>query len=262
MQLTCPNCGGPIPSKGVNIQKMVGVCPACDTVFKFEPPQDKIKRRKVKPPQNLIVAEANDDLHLAFVTNFRLDKSESFISAVILSLSFTIITVLMLSKFQASNTTGVLVTAVFALISMLTFYGLALMVYNKTHIEMDDTRIKVSRKPLPSPFNQTQNIGLAGVIAIRCEETPASKEKGYDTPRYNVWAETEDARRKAIVSNVTEDYALFITQYLNEQLETAADPDVSHLTDDEQIGSPEQTLDEAIQTSQPPIANHRSTFNF
>ncbi|MEZ4667904.1 MAG: hypothetical protein R3E39_08320 [Anaerolineae bacterium] len=248
MQLTCPNCGTHVPADKVNIQQMVAVCPSCDSVFKFEPPQEKIKRRKVKPPPQLIVPETDGDTHLAFRTNFRLDRSENFISYTILSLSFTVITVLMLTKFQASNTTGVIVTGVFALISLLLYYGLALMAYNKTHIEMDDTRITVSRKPLPNPFNHTQDIGLAGVVAIRCEETPISKEKGFDTPRNNVWAETEDARRKMIVTDVTEDYALFITQYLNEHLELADDVDVTHLTDNEAAADHEQLSNSLVQT--------------
>ena len=243
MQLTCPNCGEHVPSDKVNIQKMVAVCPACDTVFQFEPPHEKIKRRKVKPPQHLIVPETDDDVHLAFRTNFRLERSEAFISTAILSLSFTIIAVLMLTKLQASNITGVLVTIIFAVISALLYYGLALQVYNKTHIDMDDTRIKVARRPLPDPFNRTHEISLAGVVAIHCEETPMSKEKGYDTPRHNVWADTEDGRHKMIVTDVIEDYALFIAQYLNEHLEIATDLDVSHLTADEPVDSPLETED-------------------
>ncbi len=33
--LDCPNCGGDVPAKNVNIDRMVAVCPTCDMVFQF-----------------------------------------------------------------------------------------------------------------------------------------------------------------------------------------------------------------------------------
>ena len=34
--LTCPNCAGEIPSQNINIDRMVAVCPTCDTIFQFD----------------------------------------------------------------------------------------------------------------------------------------------------------------------------------------------------------------------------------
>src|SRR3970040_208257 len=93
MQLTCPNCGAQIPSENIHIQQMTAVCPACSTVFRFEPPQAKIKRRKVTQPANLTVRESDQQLSLSFRTNFRLDKNETFLTTGIMSLIFTFLTV-------------------------------------------------------------------------------------------------------------------------------------------------------------------------
>lgn len=250
MQLTCPNCGEHVPSDKVNIQKMVAVCPACDTVFAFEPPQEKAKRRKVKQPPQIIATESVDDVGLAFRTNFRLDQSEAFLSGVLLSICATVITLSWVIRAQSDDAPGLWLLVLSALVSLLTYYRLALLAFNKTHIEMNDERITVSRRPLPSPFNHIQNIGLADVVAVRCEETPVSKEKGFDTPRYHVWAETVDGRRKLIVSDVTEDYGLFIAQYLNEHLESDTDVDVSRLSDDES-GTDSANLNDEISRSAP-----------
>src|SRR5262245_42819467 len=90
MQLICPNCGEPIPASNINIQKLAAVCPACDSVFSFdpEPAPPKIKRQKVKQPQHLELHDA-DTLHMMFRTNFRLDKDLAFFSRVAGSVFFT-----------------------------------------------------------------------------------------------------------------------------------------------------------------------------
>jgi ssDNA-binding Zn-finger/Zn-ribbon topoisomerase 1 len=49
MQMTCPNCGETVSAENINIQQMGAVCPYCDSVFRFELPGEKAKRRKIKP---------------------------------------------------------------------------------------------------------------------------------------------------------------------------------------------------------------------
>ena len=66
MQVNCPNCGEKLPAENINIQKMTAVCPACDTVFSFDLPADKAKRRKVKQPAKLNLRDDNDRLQMEF----------------------------------------------------------------------------------------------------------------------------------------------------------------------------------------------------
>ena len=72
---------------------------------------------------------------------------------------------------------------------------------------------------------------LHSVTSIKCEETAISKKEAYDTPRYRVWAETSDGNRRTIVNDVTEDYAYFISQQLDERLQLDFDQDTSRLRD-------------------------------
>ncbi len=108
---------------------------------------------------------------------------------------------------------------------------MALTVFNKTHIKMDEESIAVKRRPLPNPLNQGHEVSLAGVTAIKYEETAISKKEAYDTPRYIVWADTEDGSRRTIVNDVIEDYAVYIAQHLEERLQADADLDTSRLED-------------------------------
>jgi hypothetical protein len=226
MQVNCPNCGAKVPAEHINIQKMAAVCPACDTVFPFDVSDAKAKRRKTKQPEKLTLRDA-ETLHMEFWTNFRLDSNEAVVLGSIGGGGMSFMALLML----ATGEVPLLIPLMFLGIALFFFYLIALTVVNKTHIDMDESAIRITRKPLPNLFNQGDEVSLAGVTAIKYEETAISKKEGYDTPRYRVWAETADGSRRTIVNDVTEDYAVFIAQRLEERLhmDTSVDIDVSRL---------------------------------
>jgi hypothetical protein len=230
MQVNCPNCGEKVPAEHINIQNMTAVCPNCDNVFSFEKPDDKAKRRKVKQPERLTLRDA-ETLHMEFWTNFRLDRSGEFIISTLGGIGSTLMALLILSK----GTAPVILPLIFLGFAVMCFYGLALTVINKTHIDMDDSAIRVTRRPIPNFLNRGNDVSLSGVTAIKYEETEASKKEGYDTPRYRVWAETADGTRRTIVNEVTEEYAVFLAQRMEERRHMDADVDaerdVSRLED-------------------------------
>lgn len=250
MQLTCPNCGQPVPAEQINIQRMAAVCPACHNIFQFDASPTKIKRQKIKQPHQITLDETDNHLKMAFRTNFRLDKNEAFLLSGGLSVFFTFITIISATKALA-NPTAALVTLGMGLFTLCLYYWLALTAFNKTHIEINDEEIQVSRRPLPNLLTQPNTISLAGVESIRYEETPASKKEAYDIPRYHVWAETVDGNRKLIVGDLIEEYAVFVSQRLNECLDGV--PDVSHLMDEVEDG---QVSDEFNTRSKSALNGH------
>jgi hypothetical protein len=255
MEVNCPNCGEKVTAENINIHKMTAVCGACDTVFQFELPETKVKRRKVKQPRSLILRDA-ETLQMDFRTNFRLDRNEAFLTSLFGSISLLIAGLVLIGTGDAP----LILPVVFLLITSALIYRLALIVVNKTHIEMDDDTIHISRKPLPTLFNQGYEVPLAGVEAIRYEETAVSKKEGYDTPRYRVWAETTDGNRRTIVNDVTEDYAVFIAQRLEERLYMDGESDISQLEGDWTHLESEADMDEMVRASQNPT-RQQSRFN-
>ena len=258
MQLFCPTCGEQVKAESVNVQDMVAVCSACDSVFKFSVAEPKTKRRKVSQPLHLSMRD-DDTLHMAFRTNFRLDKDESFIMSSIMGVAFTIITLLTFGDFLAGDLTGLLPLA-FGSVAAFLYYWLGTIVFNKTHIDMDDESIQISRQPLPTIFSQTRDINLSGMVSVYSEETAISKKEAYDTPRYHVWAEMADGNRKIIVADVLDDYAVFIAQRLNQrlELEMETDVDVSRLAEIGQIQH-DHHINEGIDPPQSLSQNHSET---
>lgn len=252
MQLICPNCGEPVDAENINIQRMAAVCPACHTVFQFDPSDSdsKIKRRKIKQPPQITSSERDDRLTIAFRTNFRLDQNEAFLASAGFSVLFTFMTIVLASQ---SDSDAAIVTLGFGLFTLMLYYLLGLVAYNKTHIEISDEQITVSRKPLPNLLTQPNTISLSEIEIVRYEETAASKKDSYDTPRYNVWAERVDGNRKLIVGDIIEDYAVFISQRLNESLDVDSEPGVARLSDDEWEAVDERATDEHIRQSKSPL---------
>lgn len=226
MQVNCPNCGEKATAENINIQNMTAVCASCDTVFPFEIPKAKAKRRKVKQPAKLTLRDA-ETLQMEFWTNFRLDRNEGFLSSAIGGMSMALVAALLLG----AEGVPPIMPLFFVVAALVPFYWMALIVLNKTHIDMDEDTISVARKPIPNPLNPGYEIPLAGVVAIKYEETDVSKKQGYDTPRYRVWAETSDGNRRTIVNDVTEEYAIFIAQRLEERLHMDIEGDISRLDD-------------------------------
>jgi hypothetical protein len=245
MQVNCPNCGAKVSAENINIQKMTAVCGACDAVFSFDLPEPKSKRRKVKQPVKLTVRDA-ETLHIEFLTNFKLGRNETFIISLIGSIIPFGIGMMLVGQTRVPF----FLPAFFLAISAIFVYTAALTAVNKTHIDMDEDSIKVSRKPLPNPLGDDHEVSLAGVTAIKYEETAISKKEGYDLPRYVVWAETEEGIRRTIVNDVIEEYAVYIAQRLQERLPVDDDMDVSRLEDGGQQKDDEADIDEAVRASQ------------
>lgn len=218
MQLTCPQCGQSVRADHINIQQMTAVCPSCSNVFQFAADGPKLKRRKARQPRHLQLDES-EGLHIAYRTNFRLEKNENFLNAVAMSVFFTFLTLLMVGLFFAGEV-PLFLPILIGLVALPMYYWLGLIAFNKTHIDMDGVSIKVSRQPLPG--GQTREIDLSGLSSVSAEETRASKQKEYDTPRYHVWANFSGGGRKLIVADVTEEYGYFTAQTLDGYLQQDA----------------------------------------
>lgn len=229
-QLVCPNCGATVRAENINVQELVAVCGTCDHVFKFDSPTEqakKAKRRKVKQPEKLTLREDPYRLHMNFHTNFRLDQNQAFLGGTIGGVISGLTVLFML----ASGDELYLLPLMFTLMAVLWGYQAALVAYNKTHIDMDDEKIRVSRKPLFA-FRPPIDVSLSGAEKIDTVETEISVERGYDTPRYRVYIQRVDGTQRMVVNDLTEDYAYYVSRVLNERLqELRGDYDAGRLVD-------------------------------
>ncbi len=215
MRLHCPNCNQALKAEHINIQRMMALCDACSGVFELDGLRPKAKRRKVQRPQHLRLLK-QEPLHLAFRTNFRLEKNESFGSSAVAAGFFSMLTLLMAGLYLEGEV-PIILPLVFLLMTSAALYFLATIAYNKTHIRLRDDAIAISRRPLPA-LTQARQVSLDGVQSFSAEETAASQREGYDTPRYHVWARRADGSRALVSGDLVEDYASYIASQLNQRL--------------------------------------------
>ena len=215
MQPRCPQCQQRVKAEQINIQRMVALCEDCGSIFDIDHQRHKAKRRKVKRPAALrLLSEA--PLHLAFRTNFRLDKSERFLSSAVMSGMFSLMALLMLGL-NLEGEVPIILPFVFLLMAVAAIYSLASIVYNSTHLVWDADAIRVERRPLPS-LTQARQVSLEGIDSFSAQETAASQSEGYDTPRYQVWANSLDGGRRLVYGDLVEEYASYIASGLNQDL--------------------------------------------
>jgi hypothetical protein len=247
MQVICQHCGTVVSAQNINIQHMTAICPACGNLFEVElnsKAKNTLKRRKIKRPQALNQDETHHTLDLSFRTNFRLHQNQSFMITAYIAIVMTFLTLFMIGK---GVNLGIFIA--FVLVVLAAFYNLALIAFNKTHIHVKDQTINVSRKPLPTLWQDTNQVNTSGIANIHYAETPLSIREGYDLPRYNVWAEMIDGSRKPIVHDVIEDYAVFIAQELSDYLNLNEHVPISDLFDDFAVED-DTSIEEATQIQQ------------
>ena len=214
MQLTCPNCQTPITVDLINIQEMTAVCGTCHTVFGFERPQSKQKQRKLKEPDTFDVRESDDNLHMSFRSISRWYADDNIIGGLGGGLAFFLVGFFFRNgaEFPAILPLVFWSAALFSLLWTIAF------VVNRTHINMNDESIDVSRKPISALSSIRKSIDMTNVVAIHIDETAQSKTEGYETPKYRIWAEMSDRRQETILKDLVEPYASVVAQRLQSYL--------------------------------------------
>ncbi|OWY16309.1 hypothetical protein C7N43_32290 [Sphingobacteriales bacterium UPWRP_1] len=182
LQLNCEQCGAPVSSNNVNIEKAIAKCDLCGAVFSFEnkiPPQVA-----EKPPLNLELPEGIDMLKLAGELTLYIKWSSAFnkflilFSAIWNSVVFLFVLVAIL--------TGQLIILLFISIHLavaigLTWYLVALW-YNTTEIVVNRQMISVRHKPIWVPFYHNRDVASVDIQQLFSKQYVAGTVNGQ--PRY------------------------------------------------------------------------------
>ena len=214
MQLICPNCQSPITVDLINIQEMTAVCGTCHTVFGFDRPQSKQKQRKLKEPDTFDIRESDDNLHMSYGLTSPWYANENIIGGIIVGLAFFLFGFVFRdgAKFSPIIPLAIWSVALFSILWTIAF------IMNRTHINMNDESIDVSRKPISALSSLRKLIDMTNVEAIHIDETAQSKTEGYETPKYRIWAEMSDRRQETILKDLIEPYASVVAQRLQNYL--------------------------------------------
>ena len=232
MRLVCPDCAEPIAADNINVNEMIAVCGNCHTVFRFDVPHEKIKRRKTQQPERLNIREEDGVLDMWFT---RVLGKEDMIARNGVGIASSFFTMLLLLTFSGylEGDVPLLVPIILGFLVLAGYYTFALIMFDKTRIRADEHQISLHYEPLPNPFDEAVRVDFADVESIICEETDESQKAGSLKRYYHVGAELVDGNRVLIVKDKPEQYAKYIAQRLEEKLHEKADNAINHLQEEQ-----------------------------
>jgi hypothetical protein len=228
MQLSCVNCGEPIPAKHINIQKTLAVCEHCDTVFNFgedlSPSAAKSKRRKVKQPDHVTVWETDDSIEVK--SRWRLKNSPATFSVLMfiwLLASMVISTIGTITEQKPEMLLFGLLLGAFPLYTYLSFF------INYTQLHMDDQLLTVGSKPMPWFDHKQLDIHQIKTVSYKTAQT-------FDS-FYDLQAQMEDGRTVNLIECIPYEEVAFLAQQINEYLTQLGEEDntLAHDLDDSTI---------------------------
>lgn len=218
MRLVCIDCAESIPAENINVQDLVAVCPACDTVFRFNLDEDKPKNRKIKAPERVTVY---DDalLYLTYNRVFDQETRGALLGIGFATFMFTVILITTTGGFLA-NDIPMFVPLFVGTLWSLGLYTLAMLYFTTTKIFSDGESILAQHQYLPHPLQEKDsNIAIQSIERVFIEESYSSKRRGDAERSYHIYAETYDGGRVLILKGVPENYARYIQQEISRQVE-------------------------------------------
>jgi len=231
-KLKCPNCGAPIPSKNINIQKMVAVCEECDSVFTFDDLSDSLQQsnsaiakvKPIAPPEQATINRTPDSLELKLKWSI---KTEWTLNLVIMGI-WLAVALFIVFMGVLSGAKGILVVGGLGmLLSVLPAYYFATLFANSTHVRVQDGQLHIESRPLYYPGHGKKTIALDEIEHIYAEPSRYYSIMNHDITYtrhedlfYDVVVELTDGKLKRLVEFINYEHSLYIVQevelYLHE----------------------------------------------
>lgn len=228
MRLVCIECGTAIPAANINVNKLIAVCPACNSVFHFELHENKVKQRKIKAPERMVV---HDDapLHLSYDRVFGSENRAALIGIGFATFMFTVIMMTTIGGFLADDM-SIFVPLFVGTLWFSFFYTELMLYFTKTRIISDGNQLRAEHEFFPHPLQEKdRSIDIHAIQRVFMEESYSSKRRVDAERSYHLYAETDADSRALILKGVPEKYALFIQQEIMKLVHEEADYDGTRL---------------------------------
>jgi hypothetical protein len=225
MALSCPECGGVVPTENINIQETLALCDRCGHLFDFRnrPRPEKVKHRKVKQPRSVRVAEDDSALVIAHRRVFNLDDKKNLAWSAGLLFVLALCYLLAVSDYASPLTMAIIE----ALPAAAFLYLLLMLSVNTTRVTLTQESLTVEYRPLPplpllptiAPISVTpKTLRREGIVRVYCEETSESRNTGTLDRYYHLCAQLIDGNRVILLHSLPQDHALYMARILDERL--------------------------------------------
>jgi len=219
VQIHCKSCGSEVAADGINIEKMVAKCSACNAVFGFADQAEAgangaRERPPVLTPRNTRVEREGADLTITFRW-FRL----AYLPMVALSIAWT---VGVRRLYQAALSPGVslegrLLVLLVAVASICAVYVAVAGLLNSARLTANGYALTLRHGPLPAPGGRT--IPTSDIEQLFCTRRVSWIASRVGATTYCVHVTRKDGVTLKLLSGLSDsDQALFIEQEIEKRL--------------------------------------------
>lgn len=227
-KLHCPECRTVIPPENINVQQTIAVCANCAAVFNFADKistGQKIKRRKIKKPDNMTQTETEHSLKLETLY-LQTPGYKMWTRAGILLMGglYSLMLIGTLSD-------GEIVPAIlFSVMFLPIILWLVATLFATQTVEISNEDLKHEVRWGGMPFHQ-RKMSMDDVLDINLAETMTTAASTAEA-RYNIYADKYDGRQDMFITNLPEEMAIYTQQTLSSYVRAdTADDGLSRLED-------------------------------
>ncbi len=236
-QLVCPQCSADVPAENVNIDKVVAVCPACNTVFSFDfltgeatkdkdKAKSKARARHLHPPDGFKIDERPDG---SWVLSWGWFTPQVFFMTffVIIWDAFLIFWYRMAFGIgdgfgggpSGFGTLFVLFPLIHVAVGVSLTYNVIATYLNRTYVTLKGDEIKVRSLPLPFPWREN-TLPMEDITQLYVKKGGQAGFSFNTSTTYSVMAQRYTANDTVLVGGLNNTtLALFIEQELERYLE-------------------------------------------
>lgn len=236
LALTCKACSQVIPADDVNLDTCLAKCRACNAVFEFAPQletRERAARQAVPMPRNIVVAEGPGSLTIlrkwkAGAIGFFFLVFAGFWNLIV---SVFVVAAATGKEFKSESGTPVsggfiwLFLTPFILVGLGTGYAALALLFNRTRVTIEGTRLQVEHRPFRWFGHQVLDASQIG--QLYCTEYEAYKSNNQPVYRMCVTAQMKDGSRVALIKGIEDAAQAFYLEDLIERHLRVADRPVA-----------------------------------
>jgi hypothetical protein len=228
IDIHCPKCGEYVPASNININKTLGKCEHCNSVFNFDKDPAFFNDRRGRPemimPKGTEVLKLRESLDIQINWFRSVSKGKlaflSLFGIVWNAIVFPMAIVMLLSGVYLA----LLFMSLHLLVGVVMMFWVAAYFLNETNIVVTSNYIDISYGPIRSPFNKGKRINANEIKQLYVSKyiTNVSKN-GQRVQAYGLFAFLHNGEKIPLLKDMNKATQLYIEQEIERFLEIKDD---------------------------------------
>lgn len=196
-QLTCQNCRAKIPTKNINIQKVIAKCDSCGHVFDFEKmvKKERKQRREILLPTYMDVLKLNSQLEIDIKWRSSMNKFLVFFAVCWNAIMFVIV----ISIMSSGNFFDLLPVSIHLAVGIGLIYYIIAMYFNTSKVMVNTRYLTIKHEPIKIPFYKGHDIRSDDIEQVYVDEYVSSRSNKRPNYAFRVNVLLKDQQYKPIV---------------------------------------------------------------